>query len=87
MSDRISELRRMIKVLRVELSSLEDGTLGAMSRSWITAKKLGERLGISEQAANNRLAKLVDAGLATRERRPIPGGGLRYAYRTVRGRR
>lgn len=42
---------------------------------------IADKLGITDQAANNRLKKLMDAGLLERKPVRLPGGGLSYNYR------
>lgn len=47
------------------------------------ASDVGDRLGITPQAANNRLKLLVASGAVARERVVPDGGGKEYSYRTV----
>lgn len=47
------------------------------------ASDLGDRLGLTPQAANNRLKLLVASGAVARERVIPDGGGKEYSYRTV----
>jgi hypothetical protein len=46
-----------------------------------TASDLGERLGLSAQAANNRLKQLLRIGALVRVAVVPPGGGREYRYR------
>jgi predicted transcriptional regulator len=49
-----------------------------------SAAELGERLGLSPQAANNRLSALVNTGAVHRVRVVPTGGGKEFAYEVVR---
>lgn len=81
---RIARLRAEHARIAAELHAVEDGTLPWIeARLCVTAKRLGEAFGISETAANNRLAKLTAVGLI--ERTSIPGRkGRKFIYRTTR---
>jgi hypothetical protein len=48
-----------------------------------SAVALGERLGITPQAANNRLKVLVSSGAVARERVVPDGGGKEFSYKVV----
>lgn len=49
----------------------------------IAAADLGERLGLKINAANERLAKLTDMGLVSRERARSSAGREQFLYRTL----
>jgi uncharacterized protein DUF4325 len=55
----------------------------AMKLGAFSAAELAEALGISAQAANNRLRLLVASGAAARERAVPEGGGKEFSYKSV----
>ena len=60
------------------------GTLmAAVEMQSFSAGQLAERLGITPQAANNRLKLLVASGAVARERAVPDGGGKEFSYRVV----
>lgn len=63
----------------------DEETLNAMvsMREPITAAQLRERLGVTINAANERLSKLVSMGLVRRERSKSPAGREQFLYRTL----
>lgn len=84
-SARLAGLHDEMARLRVELKGVEDGTLPWLEdREHATAAALAEEFGVTVQAANNRLARMVGAGLATREPFVLAAGGRGYTYRVVK---
>lgn len=81
---RIARLRAEHARVSAELHAVEDGTLPWIeARLCVTASSFAEAFGLSEQAACNRLAKLLAVGLV--ERTSIPGKtGRKFTYRTTR---
>ncbi len=88
--DRIVQAERRLLRTRVEVSALRDGTI-----EWLegradspdlarTPNLMAGSLGISPQAANNRLRRLWEHDLATRRSLSVEGGGIRYAYKPNR---
>jgi hypothetical protein len=55
----------------------------ALDLQSFSAAKLADRLGITPQAANNRLRMLVASGAVARERVVPEGGGKEFGYRTA----
>ena len=55
----------------------------ALALRSFSAAELAERLGITPQAANNRLRMLVASGAVARERVVPDGGGKEFGYRTA----
>jgi hypothetical protein len=49
----------------------------------VTAAYLRDRLGVTINAANERLAKLVGLGVVRRERGKSPAGREQFCYRTL----
>jgi predicted transcriptional regulator len=75
-------LRAVIDRTRAELLAVEDGTMEYVEhvRKGITATRFAEAVGITPQAANNRLKKLEAVGLLERRRVRCPSGGKQYEY-------
>lgn len=75
------ELRAEADRLRATADAIEDGTWDFVCEaSDRRPVALAERLGVSVQAANNRLRRLYDIGLADRERVAVAGGGREFSY-------
>ena len=62
---------------------LADTLKAALKLKSFRATELAERLGITPQAANNRLRMLVASGAVARERTVPEGGGKEFGYRTA----
>jgi DNA-binding Lrp family transcriptional regulator len=76
-------LRRKRVRIVATLRGLEDGTLWIVQeKGHATPREVADRLGITLAAANNRLARLVEAGVLLRERVPVgpPTGGHFFRY-------
>lgn len=62
---------------------LPETLVAAMELRSFSAAALGERLGLSPQAANNRLKSLVATGAVVREPVIPEGGGKEFGYRVA----
>jgi predicted transcriptional regulator len=81
-AERIRRLYAQMERLKAELTAVETGTLPLLEeRGELVATELADALGVSVQAANNRLVALVRAGLAERVRVNPVRGGKRFVYR------
>lgn len=80
---RLRRLRQERDRLNTELRAVEDGTLPWIEmQGEVRADQLADEFGISLPAANNRLVRLVEAGLLDRDAVPSRGpGGRAYLYR------
>lgn len=70
---------------RAIAAALENGTYDALmayESAWVPATWVAERLGISAQAANNRLTKLERTGVCRRRRVPAPASRA-YEYHWI----
>jgi DNA-binding MarR family transcriptional regulator len=79
-------LREELALKTAKLRALEDGTwrwieVQEVHRRPVTAASLAEHFGITVHAARDRLKRLVDRGLMTRE--PLSGRRGESVYRTV----
>lgn len=66
-----------------EVGWLPETLKAALDLEAFRAADLAERLGITPQAANNRLRMLVASGAVARERIVPEGGGKEFGYRTA----
>ena len=66
-----------------EVGWLPETLKAALELQGFRAVELAERLGITPQAANNRLKMLVASGAVARERVVPEGGGKEFGYRTA----
>jgi predicted ArsR family transcriptional regulator len=66
-----------------EVGWLPETLKAALDLRGFRASELAERLGITPQAANNRLKMLVASGAVARERVVPEGGGKEFEYRTA----
>jgi predicted DNA-binding transcriptional regulator len=79
--DRVRRLERTIERLRAEVNGILGGELLLLEeRKELLAEEVAQELGISPQAANNRLRALVRVGLSDRVRVDPKRGGKRYLY-------
>lgn len=68
--------------ISAELTGYENGTLVVLNDgSPRTAVEVAECLGVTHQGANNYLSALWKAGIITRDRVTLAGGGRQYTYR------
>jgi hypothetical protein len=66
-----------------EPSWMKDTLAAALELRSFRASDLAARLGITPQAANNRLKNLVACGAVARERTVPEGGGKEFSYEVV----
>jgi predicted transcriptional regulator len=78
---RVLRLRREIAERKAELRGVENGTLLLVEEGPITSRSVAERLGVSDQVANNRLAELFRLGVIDRSPELLPSGGKRFLYK------
>lgn len=67
-------------------NALENGTydvLMSYDQAYVPVGYVAERLGVSPQAANNRLMKLVNAGVVRRQYAKVATGGRGYEYHWI----
>ena len=67
-------------------NAIEMGTLDALlayEHAHVPAAWVAERLGITPQAANNRLSKLERLGICRRRARIVAGGGRLWEYHWI----
>lgn len=74
-------LRDQAARLLATADAIEDGTWQFVVENHATPTHVAKHLGISVQAANNRLRKLYDRGLLNREKVKVEGGGRAFHYR------
>lgn len=80
--ERLRQLRQQRERINAELNAVEDGTLPFLEeRTEATPQELAEAFRVTVQAANNRLVRLVEVGLVTREPYIRNRGGRGYRYR------
>lgn len=81
---RLARLRAEHARVTAELHAVEDGTLPWVeAHLCVTASRFADAFGLTEQAANNRLAKLLAVGLLSRT--SIPGRtGRKFVYTPTR---
>jgi hypothetical protein len=76
------ELRAEADRLRATANAIEDGTWAFVCEAPFpqTPVALARRVGITVQAANERLRKLYDLRLVYRKHIPVEGGGRAFVY-------
>ena len=77
------ELRAVAARLSATADAIEDGTWAFVidAPDPRTPDALARQMGVTVQAANNRLYRLYGLGLVDRERIPVIGGGRQFAYK------